>query len=186
MKSEDIIRKALKRDKRQLRLVKPSQNLTKGHMKKADHNLIVMTDLGKLEHYDWVVIAAYYAMYHSVLSLLAKLGIKSRDHTSTVAVLEYLFSKEIKSEWIKKFNKLKDMKEKFESLVIDKKYINYFWKVKSARESVQYGISLDYKKYESIMKIARNFVTRIKLVQNGLNQKLIEEMRDKVKKLQKS
>ena len=68
MRAKEAIIKAMKRAKneRGLRVSKPNDNLSEGHMNKADHNLVVMTDLGRLGHEDWVVISAYYAMYHSV------------------------------------------------------------------------------------------------------------------------
>ena len=64
MKSKQIILKSLARakKKRGLRVIAPTEHLSEGHAKKADHNLIVMTDLDKLNHEDWVVIVAYYAM----------------------------------------------------------------------------------------------------------------------------
>ncbi|MBI2129278.1 hypothetical protein HYU07_03490 [Candidatus Woesearchaeota archaeon] len=67
MKAKDTIVKALKRAKeeRGLRISKPNEHLSSGHSSKAGHNLIVMTDLNELKHEDWVVISAYYAMYHS-------------------------------------------------------------------------------------------------------------------------
>lgn len=70
MKAENIILKAIKRSNKErgLRISNPNDNLSSGHMKKAEHNLIVMTDLSKLGHEDWIIITAYYAMYHSALS----------------------------------------------------------------------------------------------------------------------
>ena len=96
---------------RGLRVSKPNSYLSDGHIKKADHNLIVMTDLGKLGHEDWVVISAYYAMYQAATSLLTKIGLESKDHASTVACLEYFFSEQINKELLGKFNELKERKD---------------------------------------------------------------------------
>jgi hypothetical protein len=54
MKAKDMLLRALKRTKeeRGLRLITPNDYLSNGHIKKADHNLIVMTDLSKLGHED--------------------------------------------------------------------------------------------------------------------------------------
>jgi len=68
MKPKDIIIKAFQRYaqlERGLKITTPNIDLIKSHVDKADHNLIVMTDLDKLGHSDWVVITAYYSMYHS-------------------------------------------------------------------------------------------------------------------------
>mgnify|MGYP001626263536 CR=1 FL=1 len=185
MKAKDILIKALKRGKRErgLEITSPNDYLSNGHIKKADHNLIVMTDLNKLGHKDWVVIAAYYAMYHSALALLAKIGLESKDHATTVAVLEYFFGKQISKELIKKFNKLKIMKDKIEAIVIEEKYIEYLWRIKRAREAVQYGISIDYKETDAVMKNAREFVSKIKMVINELDEKLIEAIGKSIREL---
>jgi uncharacterized protein (UPF0332 family) len=143
-----------------------------------------MTDLNKLGHEDWVVISAYYAMYQSAIALLARIGSKSKDHATTVAVLEYFFGEEITKELIQKFNELKEMKEKIESIKINEKYIEHFWKVKQARETVQYGISITYRETGSVIRIARDFVSKIKLVLNELDEKLIEIIHKEIEKLQ--
>ncbi|HLD05699.1 MAG TPA: HEPN domain-containing protein [Candidatus Nanoarchaeia archaeon] len=90
MNSKEILLKALERQKRKergLRLIQPNKDLAKGHLAKADHNLVVMTDLKNLNHTDWVVTTAYYAMYHAATAILAEVGLDSKDHATTVAVL---------------------------------------------------------------------------------------------------
>jgi len=185
MKAKDILLRALKRTKeeRGLRLISPNDYLTDGHIKKADHNLIVMTDLSKLGHEDWIVITAYYAMYQSALALLTKIGLQSKDHATTVAVLEYFFGKQISNELIKRFNELKGRKDRIEAITIEEKYINYLWRVKRARETVQYGISITYKETDVIMSNARDFVTKIKLVISEVDERLIEAISKKIKEL---
>jgi len=185
MKAKDILLKTLKRTKeeRGLRLISPNDYLSNGHVKKADHNLIVMTDLSKLGHEDWVVIAAYYAMYQAALALLTKIGLQSKDHATTVAVLEYFFGKQISKELIEKFNELKGRKDKIEAIIIEEKYINYLWRIKRAREAVQYGISITYKETDVIMNNARDFVTKIKLVISEVDERLIETISKKIKEL---
>lgn len=187
MRAKDILLKALKRAKKErgLRIISPNYYLSDGHVKKADHNLIVMTDLSKLGHEDWVVIAAYYAMYQSALALLTKIGLQSKDHATTVAALEYLFGKQISKELIEKFNELKERKDKIEAIIIGEKYINYLWRIKRARETVQYGISITYKETDVIMNNARDFVSKIKLVISEVDERLIELVSKKIKELKK-
>lgn len=94
MKPKDIIIKSFQRkvqQERGLKIMAPNGDLVKSHVDKADHNLIVMTDLDKLGHSDWVVIVAYYSIYHSAMAVLSKIGLDSKDHATTVAVLEYFF-----------------------------------------------------------------------------------------------
>lgn len=186
MKAKDIIIRTLKRAKeeRGLRISKMNPYLSDGHIKKADHNLIVMTDLSKLGYEDWVVISAYYALYQSATALLAKVGLESKDHATTAAVLEYFFSEQISKDLIGKFNKLKEKKDKIEAITIDEKYIDYLWKIKRARETVQYGISVNYKEADVVMKNAREFVSKIKLVVSELDDRFIEIIVENIKELE--
>lgn len=176
MKAEEILVKALKRadNERGLRLITPSSNLSIGHIKMADHNLVVMTDLDSLGHEDWVVIAAYYAMYQSALALLTKSGMESKEHAATAAALEYFFGEQLGGELIAKFNEIREKRGLIESVTIQEKYIDYMWKMKRARETVQYGISMSYRETDAVMKITREFVTKIKLVLSGLDERMIE------------
>jgi len=185
MRAKDILVDALKRTRKErgLRITNPNDYLCDGHIKKADHNLIVMTDLNRLKHEDWVVIAAYYAMYQSALALLSKIGLESKDHATTVAVLQYFFDRQISKELIEKFNELKERKDKIEAIVIEEKYIDYLWKIKRARETVQYGISVTYKETDTIMNNARDFVSKIKLVISELDEKIIEIIGKRIKEL---
>jgi uncharacterized protein (UPF0332 family) len=185
MKAKDMIVKSMRRAKeeRGLRVSRPNNYLSEGHIKKADHNLIVMTDLSKLGHEDWVVISAYYAMYQSVMSLLTKIGLESKDHATTAAVLEYFFGEQISRDSIGKFNELKKRKDKIEAITISEKYIDYLWKIKRTRETVQYGISINYKETDVVMRNAREFVSKIKLVLNELDEELVDIIAKRVNEL---
>ncbi len=186
MKAKDIIIKALERAKRErgLKVITPSDYLSEGHIKKSDHNLIVMTDLNELGHKDWVIIAAYYAMYHSVLAVLSKIGLESKDHSTTVAVLEYFFGKQIDKSLLEKFNELKEKKNEWELIRLEEKYIDYLWKIKRNRETVQYGVTTSYKETETVMENAREFVSKIKLLIEKIDEELISVIVKEVKKLQ--
>lgn len=188
MKAKDMVVKALKRAKeeRGLRISKPNDYLSEGHSSKADHNLIVMTDLNELKHEDWVVISAYYAMYHSALSLLAKIGLESKDHATTAAILDYFFGEQINKEFIEKFNELKERKDKIEAITIDEKYISYLWQIKRARETVQYGISISYKETSAVIENAREFAGKIKLVISELDEKLVAVIADRIKEIEET
>lgn len=175
MKAKAIIVKSMKRAKeeRGLRVSRPNNYLSDAHIKKADHNLIVMTDMDRLGHQDWVVISAYYAMYQSATALLTKIGLQSKEHATTAAALEYFFGEQISKELIRKFNNIKESKDLIEAITIDEKYIDYLWRIKRARETIQYGISVNYKETDSIMRNARGFVSKIKLVLDELDDRLV-------------
>lgn len=182
MKSKDILTNALKRSKKErgLKVINPNDDLSKGHIEKSNHDLVVMTDLYKMRHEDWVVIAAYYAMYQAALALLTKIGLESKEHATTLAVLEYFFGEQITKELLEEFNTIKEKKDKIEAIIITKTYIDSLWKVKQARESVQYGISIEYKETNAIIENARKFTSKIKLVINELDENLLKIINKKI------
>ena len=78
---------------------------------------------------------------------------------------------------------MKERKDKIEAITISEKYIDYLWKIKRARETVQYGISINYKETGVVMRNARDFVSKIKLVLSELDDKLIEIVAKKINEL---
>ncbi len=188
MRAERIIIRSMRRGRKErgLRISEPNGQLSEGHIRKADHNLIVMTDLSRLGHEDWVVISAYYAMYQSAMALITKMGMESKDHATTVAVLEYFFGGRISKEAIGKFNELKERKDRIEAMRIGERYIDYMWKIKRARETVQYGISVSYKETGIVMRNAREFVSKMKLVLDELDEKVIGIIGERIKALRET
>ena len=81
--------------------------LVPNFMEKARHNLTLSKTIEKLSNeenakkalrlpddfyaFDWVIITAYYAMYHSALAALASIDYKSDNHTATMFALEVFF-----------------------------------------------------------------------------------------------
>ena len=179
MRTKAFLAKALKSG-RTLRLVEPDDNLSFGHMRKADHNLIVMTDLMGLGHEDWAVITAYYSMYQSALSLLLKIGAETKEHAVTLAVLEYFFRKQVTAELIDKFNKAKEKRDKIHALTIQDKYIDSMWAAKRARETIQYGAAVSYDETDAILLAAREFTLKMKLVINELDETLAMAVHEKL------
>ena len=58
IRAEIMILKAMRRPKKERGLVisEPSAYLSEGHMRMADHDLVVMTDMSRLGHEDWVMV----------------------------------------------------------------------------------------------------------------------------------
>jgi len=79
-----------------------------------------------------------------------------------------------------KFNELKYKKDRMEQLKIDEKFIDYFWKAKQNRETAQYGIETSYQEAEFIIRHAREFVTKIKIVLEELDEKLDKILNDDI------
>ncbi len=188
MRAEIMVLKAMRRPKRERGLVisRPNAYLSEGHMKKADHDLIVMTDMSRLGHEDWVMITAYYAMYQVATSLLSRIGLESKDHATTAAVLECFFGEHISSKMIEKFNELKERKDRIGSITIGDKYIDYLWKAKQFRETVQYGISTSFKETNLAMSNARAFVSKLKIVNGELDEKIVEVIQKRIAELKEA
>lgn len=189
MMPKDIILKALARERkheRGLRVIAPDNNLAAGHVAKANHNLVVMTDLSKLGHSDWVVIAAYYSMYHAATAVLSKIGLDSKDHATTASVLEYFFGEKIGWFLLRRFNEMKDRKDTTERLKIEERFIRYMWKVKQEREIVQYGIQTAYRETDFVMRSARDFVTKMKLVLDEINDEVAGVVKKEIGRLKSS
>lgn len=64
-------------------------------LKKANSDLGTMQYLYDGNKTDWVASAAFYAMYHSLLAVLYKLGYESRNQECTIIVIENLMQEGI-------------------------------------------------------------------------------------------
>tara|TARA_Y100000034_G_scaffold111349_1_gene144376 strand:- start:306 stop:827 length:522 start_codon:yes stop_codon:yes gene_type:complete len=85
------------------------KKLAEGYLEKAKDNLITLKILSEIQEdktfrkkldipkdystHEWVVITGYYAMYTATISLLAKIGYRSKNHSATLSVLEEFFVK---------------------------------------------------------------------------------------------
>ena len=133
---------------RGLKKVEPDLTLTNNHIKKALHNLRAVDYNIQGGFKDWAVSAAFYAMYHSLLAILAKFGYESKNQECTVAGVEHF----IKEDMIK----------------LDKRFINMFKRtssmmpkdVKMLREEFQYGTETEVDKnlLDRLKNNAKEFV----------------------------
>ncbi len=144
------------------------KNLAKGYFEKARNNIITMEILNKVRNFsellaipktynsdEWVVITAYYSMYMAALSILAKLGYKSKNHTATIVALEEFFVKKnlLEKEYLGILEKIKIKKEEIEELE----------KIRNRREIAQYSITKETTRVlaEETMKDAHRFINRL-------------------------
>lgn len=187
MRSKDIILNAFQRGKKErgLKIIGPNQELAEAHIAKSRHNLRVMDDLNSLGHTDWVVVVAYYAMYHAASAVLSRVGLDSKDHATTVAILEYFFSKDIDKELLEKFNKLKEIKEEVERLVLDDKFFRYIWYAKNIREIAQYGTSTFIKNSDKHISHAKEFVLKIRSLLDKFDVEYVRILQEQIKRIQK-
>jgi len=83
------------------KILKKSQDESKLHLRKTDHNLTfanwiiekhkdeIPKVFGKDMFYDWVISIYYYAIYHSALALMSREGFISKNHSATLSFLIY-------------------------------------------------------------------------------------------------
>jgi len=95
---------------------------------------------------DWVIITSYYAMYAGALSLLAKIGYKSSNHSATILALEkfYVEKQLIEREFLSMLNYAKITKEEIQELTA----------AKDNREIAQYSVTKATT--SSLAEISRN------------------------------
>jgi uncharacterized protein (UPF0332 family) len=74
-----------------LKLVEPSSEIKDAYLQRADESLSsakVLLDIGNLKD---AVALAYYAMYHTLLALLFRTGIKCENHSAAIILLKEVF-----------------------------------------------------------------------------------------------
>lgn len=120
-----------------------------------DENVKKLLNISGFKQYDWVVVKGYYAMYMACLACLAKLGLKSENHSATISALEFYFVKRgrLEAEYIRLI----------ENASLEQEYIESLRGAKDDRISAQYDISEQFekRKAEGIIEAAKRFVDRL-------------------------
>lgn len=143
---------------KRMRMIPPNNNLSKGHIAKARHNLNAADYNAKGGYDDWAISQAYYAMYHGLLAILFKKGFESKNHECTINAIEYLMeTKQINfsKEDLGFIRAAEQMTSK---------------DAKSLREEFQYGIKVIANKdiLANMLKKSKEIVERIELMLNDL------------------
>lgn len=142
-----------KKDHKGLRKVKPDKNEMKKHVQKALHNLKAVDHNIKGGFRDWAVSAAFYAMYHSLLAVLSRLGYESRNQECTIAAVEYLIKKgkvKLDQQYIEMIRRTSEMLPK---------------DAKMLREEYQYGteVEVDDEILNRLKANAKEFVEKVRI-----------------------
>ncbi len=146
------------------------KRLSNEYLTKAKNNLFTLKILEAIQNdkpfrkkldipkdystYEWVVICGYYAMYHAAISLLAKIGYRSKNHTATLLVLEEFF--------VKKKILDEDILTLLKSAMFYKEEIEKLSDARNKREIAQYSITKQTTKEiaEKIKQDAYDFVNK--------------------------
>jgi len=117
------------------------QELVKGHIDKADHNLKFTNSIleaGKFN--DWAVVSAYYSIYHVSLALCALKGYSTKDHLATLLILiREFYKKELNKEDI----------EVIGNATIKKEEVLYYIEAKAKRTIASYSTQKVFDKNET-------------------------------------
>jgi len=143
-----------------VRLVKPSENLVKAYLEKSRNALRSMEVNAREGISEWAVSASYYAKYFAVYALLSKVGARCEIHDCTITLFEYLFSHFIPSQVFREFRKSKE--DRIETQYYTRK------------------VNIDLNK---AMKSTKNFVLEIEKILDDLNSEKIVQLQKKLEKL---
>jgi|SRR3989344_2155924 len=89
MKESAFLNKLKKGEK--LELIDPSEEIAKSYELKSQSHFESSKILLKSEKLEESVSMAYYGMYHCLLALFFRCGIKCENHTASIILLEQLF-----------------------------------------------------------------------------------------------
>ena len=142
-----------------LSLIEPNSDLANAYIQKAEEALeSIRVNIIK----DWKISTAYYTIYFSLYSVLMKLGVKCEIHSCTI-------------EFAKRF-----LKEYFEKAELD-----FTEDSLKARVDSQYYIdrTVPDEQYNKMIQKAPKFLVKCKSILIKLNEKKVNEIRDKFKNI---
>ena len=128
------------------------------HIDKAHRNLLAMKIMFDNDLFDWTIICGYYAMYHSVLAALFKIGIRATAHYCAIAAFKkfYVERGKVAQEYINYIKKAEQL---------ERKYAETLEKAQEERVIDQYGVEiLTNDDAEWIIEDAKDFVLKIEEV----------------------
>ena len=155
MKRIAFLHKLHKEEK--IKLVEPSDEISLAYLQKSSKSLSSSKTLLEVGNLEDSVALAYYAMYHCLLALFFKIGLKCENHSAAIIFLQKLFNKDNSS----------------------------ISKAKSERVDKQYYVDFSVSKEETNEAItsAEDFIAEINDFISKLNNKDIENYRNNTKEI---
>lgn len=144
--------------KTRMKKVEPNEKLAKDHIEKAKHNLRAADYSIKGGFSDWSVSQAYYALYHSLLAILFKIGYESKNHECTINTIEYLIDQ----------GKIELDKKDIAFIRTTERMTNK--DAKALREQFQYGTETSVNKaiLNELIKKAKQIVEKIEILLSNI------------------
>ena len=142
-------------NKEGLSLVEPNSDIANAYIKKAEEALESMR-VNVIK--DWKISTAYYTIYFSLYAVLMKLGVKCEIHSCTI-------------EFAKRFLKG----------YLEDKELDFTEDSLKARVDSQYYINrtVPDEQYKKMIQKAPEFLVKCKSILIKLNEKKVNEIRDK-------
>jgi uncharacterized protein (UPF0332 family) len=140
-----------------LELIEPSEEISKSYLIKSDKCIEVAKLAYNAKIYENAISEAYYSIYNSVLSLFFKCGIKCKNHSASVLLIENLFQ----------LDKLYPIFSDFKKDRIDNQYY----------VSTTQTEPINKEKCNEKIKIAKEFNIRLKTYSINLNLEKINDIR---------
>ncbi len=72
--------------------VEPSEEIKKAYLQRSDESLSSAKALIKIGNLKDAVALSYYSMYHCLLAVLFRIGIKCENHTASIMLLKEVFN----------------------------------------------------------------------------------------------
>ena len=140
-----------------LNLIEPNSDLAEAYTKKAE-GALESIKINTIK--DWKISTAYYTLYFSIYSILTKIGINCEIHSCTIAFVK---------RFLREFFSEEDLDFTEDSL--------------KARIDSQYYIdrTVPDEQYNKMVKNAPEFLVKCKSIIIKLNEKKVNEIRDKFK-----
>lgn len=143
-----------------IRIIKPSENLIKAYQEKSRNALRSMDVNAREGITEWAISASYYAKYFAVYALLSKIGVRCEIHDCTITLFEYLFQHRLPPEILGELRKSKS----------DRIETQYYTR--------KITIDLDQS-----MKDTKTFILEIEKILDSLNKEETIQLSNELKKL---
>ncbi len=142
-------------------LIEPNDNLAQSYLKMAEDALGTMN---REKYYNsiFAISACYYSMYYSLYAILMRFGIKCEIHACTLELMKSLLLRYYSNE------EMQTIKKAFDARNIVQYYANKF---------------VSKEDSEFIMNRAVFFISKSKEILSIINEKNINETREKIRKL---
>jgi len=107
MRSDKRYLRWCKRQNKGIRIVNPSENLTKAYLEKSRNALKSMEVNANAGITEWAISTAYYARYFAVYALLSRIGVRCEIHDCTIALFNYLFGSAMQADMVEQLRQSK-------------------------------------------------------------------------------